>query len=144
MQASSSAAPAPPAPVGQRSQIGATSTRPTSTNADSQKLLLEQRRGRTHFILDFWLESSEVLLVDNTLRSNTVCTVFTVLVFEPRHFFRNWRFLSSAQFLKFRGCHSKIMNKVLLKAEIPTDIRLLVRNLFDSFLLTVSYSRGIR
>lgn len=46
-QASSSAAPAPPAPVGQRSQTGATSARPTSTNNDGQKPpdLLEQRRG---------------------------------------------------------------------------------------------------
>lgn len=52
VQALSSAAPAPPVPVGQRSQTGATSARPTSTNTDSQKPpdLLEQRRGKTHFI----------------------------------------------------------------------------------------------
>ncbi|TNM90432.1 hypothetical protein fugu_002721 [Takifugu bimaculatus] len=46
VQASSSAAPTPPAPVGQRSQTAAATARATSTNADSQKPpdLLEQRR----------------------------------------------------------------------------------------------------
>uniref|UniRef100_H3CYU8 LSM14A mRNA processing body assembly factor b n=1 Tax=Tetraodon nigroviridis TaxID=99883 RepID=H3CYU8_TETNG len=45
VQATSSAAPAP-APVGLKSQTGATNARPTSTNTDSQKPpdLLEQRR----------------------------------------------------------------------------------------------------
>lgn len=54
VQASSSASPTPPAPVGQRSQTAATA-RATSTNADTQKPpdLLEQRRGKIHFILRF-------------------------------------------------------------------------------------------
>ncbi|XP_040893849.1 LSM14A mRNA processing body assembly factor b isoform X2 [Toxotes jaculatrix] len=46
VQAPPSAAPAPPAPVGQRSQAGAAAPRPTSTATGSQKGpdLLEQRR----------------------------------------------------------------------------------------------------
>ncbi|XP_038557009.1 LSM14A mRNA processing body assembly factor b [Micropterus salmoides] len=46
VQAPPSAAPAPPAPVGQRSQMGAAASRPTSTAAGSQKPpdLLEQRK----------------------------------------------------------------------------------------------------
>lgn len=48
VQAPPSAAPAPPAPVGQRSQTGAAASRPTSTAAGSQKPpdLLEQRKGK--------------------------------------------------------------------------------------------------
>lgn len=47
VQAPPSAAPAPPAPVGQRSQMGAAAPRPTSSTVGSQKPpdLLEQRRG---------------------------------------------------------------------------------------------------
>ncbi|XP_037606681.1 LSM14A mRNA processing body assembly factor b [Sebastes umbrosus] len=46
VQAPPSAAPAPPAPVGQRSQMGAAAPRPTSSTVGSQKPpdLLEQRR----------------------------------------------------------------------------------------------------
>lgn len=48
VQAPPSAASAPPAPVGQRSQVGAPAIRPTITSAGSQKPpdLLEQRKGR--------------------------------------------------------------------------------------------------
>lgn len=48
VQAPPSAAQAPPAPVGQRSQMGAAAPRPTSTTTGSQKPpdLLEQRKGK--------------------------------------------------------------------------------------------------
>lgn len=47
VQAPPSAAPAPPAPVGLRSQVGASAPRLTSTTAGSQRPpdLLEQRKG---------------------------------------------------------------------------------------------------
>lgn len=56
VQAPASAAPAPTAPVGQRSQSGAAAPRPPGTTAGSQMPpdLLEQRKGKDNY----WTRSS--------------------------------------------------------------------------------------
>lgn len=108
-----SAAPAPPAPVGQRTQTGAAAPRPTGTADGSQKPpdLLEQRKGKNTCLTCKW---------------NRMNYAFSALLELCCFISRLIYVFCCSQFLTFTRYRSQIMNTVLLKTGILTSIKLLV------------------